>query len=74
MESGLDHNYNAILRTLTSAIKESDKQTEARKHLRIERRLRVYIHLIEDFSKEELEFCSDVLSDGSCWEGTKLKN
>lgn len=74
MESGLDNNYNSILSTLTSAVKDSNKQAEARKHLKIERWLKVYIHLIEDFSKEELEFCSDVLSDNSCWEGTKLKN
>lgn len=72
MESGLDHNYNAILRTLTSAIKESDKQTEARKHLRIERWLRVYIQSIEDFSVEKLKFFSDIFSDSSCWDGTLI--
>lgn len=74
MESGLDHNYNAILRTLTSAVRDSDKQTEARKHLRIERWLRVYIQLIEDFSMEKLKFFSDIFSDSFCWDGVRLKN
>ncbi|WCR54503.1 MAG: hypothetical protein PG981_001525 [Wolbachia endosymbiont of Ctenocephalides orientis wCori] len=60
MGSGLGHNYNAMLRTLTSAVRDSDKQTEARKRLRIGRWLRVYIQLIEDFSMEKLKFFSDI--------------
>jgi hypothetical protein len=74
MESGLDHNYNAILSALTSSVTDSNKQIEARKHLRIERWLRVNIQLIEDFAEEELKFFSDIFSDGSCWDGVKLKN
>ncbi|WP_264704953.1 hypothetical protein [Wolbachia endosymbiont (group A) of Gymnosoma rotundatum] len=74
MESGLDCNYNAILNRLTSAVKDSDKQTEARKRLRIERWLKVNIQLIENFSGVELEFFSDIFSDDSCWKGAGLKN
>ncbi|MFT4314823.1 MAG: hypothetical protein AB3P11_07155 [Wolbachia pipientis] len=74
MESGLDCNYNAILNRLTSAVKDSNKQTEARKRLRVERWLRVNIQLIENFSGVELEFFSDIFSDDSCWEETGLKN
>ncbi len=74
MESGLDHNYNAILSRLTSTVRDGNKQTEARKRLRIERWLRVNIQLIEDFSGIELEFFSDIFFDDVCWDGVELKN
>lgn len=74
MESGLDHNYNKILDILKGAIKDNDNQVKARKHLRVERWLRVYIQLIEDFDDERLKFFSDIFSDNSCWDGVKLKN
>ncbi|WP_065106876.1 hypothetical protein, partial [Wolbachia endosymbiont of Nomada ferruginata] len=47
---------------------------KARKHLRVERWLRVYIQLIEDFDEGKLKFFSDIFSDNSCWDGIKLKN
>ncbi|WP_353274727.1 hypothetical protein [Wolbachia endosymbiont (group B) of Hofmannophila pseudospretella] len=72
MESSLDHNYNKILDILKCAI--DDNQVKARKHLRVERWLRVYIQLIEDFNEEELKFFSDIFSDNSCWNGIKLNN
>lgn len=74
MESGLDHNYNKILDILKGAIKGDDNQVKARKHLRVERWLRVYIQLIEDFDEEKLIFFSDIFSDNSCWDGVRLKN
>ena len=74
MESSLDHNYNKILDTLKGTIKDDDNQVKARKHLRVERWLRVYIQLIEDFDEEKLKFFSDIFSDDFCWEGTGLKN
>ncbi|WP_419198840.1 hypothetical protein ACJZL3_01750 [Wolbachia endosymbiont of Rhagoletis cingulata] len=74
MESGLDHNYNKILDILKGAIKGDDNQVKARKHLRVERWLRVYIQLIEDFDEGKLKFFSDIFSDNSCWDGIKLKN
>lgn len=74
MESSLDHNYNKILDILKGAIKDDDNQVKARKHLRVERWLRVYIQLIEDFDEEKLKFFSDIFSDNSCWDGIKLKN
>lgn len=54
MESSLDHNYNKILDILKCAIKDEDNQVKARKHLRVERWLRVYIQLIEDFDEGKL--------------------
>ncbi|WP_353286512.1 hypothetical protein [Wolbachia endosymbiont (group A) of Crataerina pallida] len=74
MESSLDHNYNKILDILKCAIKDDDNQVKARKHLRVERWLRVYIQLIEDFDEGKLKFFSDIFSDNSCWDGIKLKN
>ncbi|QDH18421.1 hypothetical protein wCauA_01855 [Wolbachia endosymbiont of Carposina sasakii] len=74
MEYGLDHNYNKVLDTLKGTIKDDDNRVKARKHLRVERWLRVYIQLIEDFDEEKLKFFSDIFSDDFCWEGTGLKN